>query len=443
MRIQLSEHFTFGKLLRFSMPSVIMMVFTSVYSVVDGLFVSNFVGKTPFAALNLIYPVIMVLGAFGFMIGTGGSAIVAKTLGEGKKELANAYFSMLIYFTIITGILLTAIALPLLRPIAIALGAEGEMTGLCVLYGGILSLAITAFMLQNVFQSFLITAEKPKTGLVVMIAAGVTNIVLDFVFIAVFRWGLAGAAAATALSQFVGGFVPVIYFMLKNTSLLHLTRTKFYGRALLKACTNGSSELMTNISMSVVTILYNFQLMTVAGEDGISAYGVIMYINFIFVAIFLGYALSCAPVISYHYGAGNHSELKSLFKKSLTLNALVGIAMLVLAEVLSVPMTRIFVGYDAGLEALTCHGLRLYALSFLLCGFNIFGSAFFTALNNGAVSAAISFLRTLVFQIAAVLILPLFLDLDGIWLAIVAAEIMSFIVTVIFFVLKRKTYHYA
>ena len=442
-RIQLSDHFTYGRLLRFTLPSIVMMIFTSIYSVVDGLFVSNFVGKTPFAAINLIMPILIVLGALGFMIGTGGSAIVAKTLGERDTERANHYFSMLVYVTVVGGVLLTALGELLLRPMCVLLGAKGEMLENCVLYGRIVLLALTAFMLQNVFQSFLITAEKARLGLIITVLSGVTNMVLDYVFIALLHWGLTGAALATALSQMVGGVTPFVYFLRENDSLLRLTKTRFDGKILLKTCTNGSSELMSNISASVVTMLYNFQLMSLAGEDGIAAYGVVMYVNFIFAAIFVGYSIGTAPVIGYQYGAQNHAELKNLFRRSLVLMTLSGAGMALLAEALAQPLTQIFVGYDAGLYAMTLRGFRLYSVSFLITGINIFGSSFFTALNNGVVSAAISFLRTLVFQVVVVLVLPAIFGLDGIWFAITAAELLALAVTILFFVLKRKEYHYA
>lgn len=443
MRIQLSEHFSYQKLLRFVLPSVVMMIFTSIYGVVDGLFVSNFVGKTPFAAVNLIMPLLMILGALGFMIGTGGSAIVSKTMGEGNLEKANQYFSMLVYVTIAGGILLTILGQIGIRPLAMAMGATENMIDDCVLYGRILLVSLTAFMLQNVFQSFFVTAEKPQLGLGITVAAGLTNMVLDFLFIAVFHWGVAGAAVATALSQVVGGIVPIFYFMRPNNSRLRISKAKWDGRALLKSCTNGSSELMTNVSMSLVNMLYNFQLMRLVGENGVAAYGVIMYVNLIFVSIFLGYSIGSAPIVGYHYGAANHGELKSLFRKSLTLIGIAGIVLTLLAVGLSGPLSKIFVGYDEELFALTKHGFRLYSLSFLVTGFNIFGSAFFTALNNGVVSATISFLRTLLFQIIVVLVLPIFIGINGIWLAIVVAELMALVVTMLFFITKRKQYHYA
>lgn len=442
MRIQLSEHFTYKKLIRFVMPSVTMMVFLSIYSVVDGLFVSNFVGKTPFAALNLIYPVIMALASIGFMLGTGGSAIVAKTLGEKKPQKANSYFSMIIYVGIVSGLVLAVIGFIAVRPAAHLLGATPEMLEDCVVYGRIILAALPAFMLQNMFQSFLVTAEKPKIGLFVTILAGVTNILLDALFVVVFEWGLAGAAIATALSQVVGGVIPLIYFCKKNDSLLRLVPMQFDGRILLKTCTNGSSELMTNLSASLVTTLYNFQLMRLAGENGVAAYGVIMYANFIFSAIFFGYAIAGAPIVSYHYGAQNRGELKNLFRKSIFLIGLTGVVLTLLALLFSSPLSRVFVGYDEELFSMTLRGFRLFAFSFFIIGFNIFGSAFFTALGNGAVSAVIAFMRTLVFQLVVLLILPLIWGLDGIWGAIVVAELLSLGVTVFFFVRKRVKYHY-
>ena len=444
MRIQLSDHFTYSRLIRFTFPSIIMMIFTSIYSVVDGLFISNFVGKTPFAAINLIWPFLMCFGVVGFMLGTGGSALISRSLGEGKKERANQEFSLLIYAAIVLGIILTALGIAVMRPVSILLGAEGELVEMCVLYGNIVMAAQVAFILQSMFQTFFITAEKPKLGLVVTVAAGVTNMVLDALFVAVLRWGLAGAALATAFSQVVGGILPLVYFAQKNSSLLRLTRTRWNEKALLKACTNGSSELMTNLSSSVVSVLYNLQLLRLAGEDGVAAYGVIMYANFVFIAIFLGYSIGVAPVVGFHYGADNTAELKSLFRKSLVLMLLAGSGMLVLGQVLALPVAKIFVGYDAALLELTRHAFRLYAASFLLMGFNIFGSAFFTALSNGLVSAIISFMRTLVFQVAAILLLPLLIPgTDAIWLAVIAAEFLGLVVTVYFFLKMRKTYHYA
>lgn len=442
MRIQLSEHFTYAKLLRFTLPSIVMMIFTSIYSVVDGMFVSNFVGKTPFAAVNLIWPVLMLLGSLGFMVGTGGCAIVAKTMGEGKSDLANQYFSLLVCASAVGGAAVSALGLLLIRPIAAALGAEGAMLEDCVLYARIILLANPFFILQNVFQSFFVTAEKPKLGLYITVGAGLTNIVLDALLVAVFPLGLAGAAIATALSETVGGLVPVLYFARRNDSLLRLTRPRFYGWVLVKTCTNGSSELMSNLSSSVVNILYNFQLMRLAGEDGVAAYGAVMYVSFIFAAIFIGYAIGSAPVVSYHYGAGHGEELHSLLRKSGVLTALAGAAMAVLAALVSAPLAKLFVGYDQALYQLTVRGFRLYALSYLLSGFNIFGSAFFTALNNGLASAAISFLRTLVFQCASVLLLPLVLGIDGIWLAISAAELAALAVTEGLLAANRRTYRY-
>ncbi len=443
MKIQLSEHFTYNKLLRFVFPSIVMMIFTSIYSVVDGLFVSNFAGKTALASINLVFPVLMGLSALGFMIGTGGSAIVAKTLGEGEKEKANEYFSMLVYVTAIGGILLSMLGALMIPEIARILGAKGELLDNCILYARISFLSMPAFMLQNVFQSFFVTAEKPKLGLFVIVAAGVTNIVLDFIFVGVLGLGLAGAAVATVCGEFIGGLFPILYFTRPNSSLLRLGKTHFNGRILLQTCINSSSELMTNLSSSIVNSLYNVQLMRFAGENGVAAYGAIMYVNFIFVAIFLGYSIGSAPVISFHYGAGHHDELKNLFQKSLRLIGCWGLMLAVISQFLAIPLSTLFVGYDAELLAMTRQGFRIYCLVYLFNGFNIFGSSFFTALSNGGVSAAISFLRTLVFQIAAVLILPAILGINGIWSAVSAAELLTLCVTVSFLIRQRNKYHYA
>lgn len=443
MKIQLSEHFTYHKLLRFVFPSIVMMIFTSIYSVVDGLFVSNFAGKTALASINLVFPVLMGLSALGFMIGTGGSAIVAKTLGEGEKEKANEYFSMLVYVTAIGGILLSMLGALIIPEIARMLGAKGELLDNCILYARISFLSMPAFMLQNVFQSFFVTAEKPKLGLFVIVAAGVTNMVLDFIFVGVLGLGLTGAAVATVCGEFIGGLFPILYFTRPNSSLLRLGKTHFNGRILLQTCINGSSELMTNLSSSIVNSLYNIQLMRFAGENGVAAYGAIMYVNFIFVAIFLGYSIGSAPVISFHYGAGHHDELKNLFQKSLRLIGCWGLMLAVISQFLAIPLSTLFVGYDAELLAMTRQGFRIYCLVYLFNGFNIFGSSFFTALSNGGVSAAISFLRTLVFQIAAVLILPAILGINGIWSAVSAAELLTLCVTVSFLIRQRNKYHYA
>ena len=440
MNIQLSDHFTYQKLLRFTLPSIVMMIFTSIYGVVDGFFVSNFVGKTPFAAVNFIMPFLMILGSVGFMFGTGGSALIAKTMGEGKSEQAKRLFSLFVYVSVICGIVIAALGILFLRSIAAFLGAEGTMLDDCVIYGRVILLALPAYILQYEFQSFFVTAEKPQLGLAVTVAAGITNMVLDALLVAVFSLGLSGAAAATAISQCVGGLVPLIYFCRPNTSLLRLTSTRYDGRALLKACTNGSSELMSNISMSIVSMLYNVQLMKYAGEDGVAAYGVLMYVNMIFLAAFIGYSVGTAPVVGYHFGAGNRGELRSLLKKSLVIIGLFSVAMLAAAEGLAKPLAKLFVGYDPLLLDLTLRGFMIFSFSFLFAGISIYGSAFFTALNDGLVSALISFLRTLVFQVAAVLIFPLIWEIDGIWFSIVAAELMAAAVTVLFLLGKRQKY---
>lgn len=440
--IQLSDHFTVGRLLRFTVPSIVMMIFTSIYSVVDGFFVSNFVGKTPFAAVNFIMPFLMILGTLGFMFGTGGSALVAKTLGEGDGERANRYFSLFVYVSALIGIIIAFLGIVFIRPVAVALGAEGEMLENCVVYGRTVLTALPFFMLQMEFQSFFVAAEKPKLGLIVTVAAGCANMVLDALLVAVFPLGLIGAALATAISQTVGGIIPFVYFLHKNSSLLRLTKTKYDGKAMLRACTNGSSELMTNVSMSIVSILYNFQLLKYAGEDGIAAFGVVMYVNMIFLSAFIGYSIGTAPVVGFHFGAGNTDELRSLLRKSLCIIATFSLSMLILAIALIEPLSSVFVSYDKVLYDMTCRGFFFYSFSYLFSGFAIYGSGFFTALNDGLTSAIISFLRALVFQTIAILVLPLFFELDGVWHANTAAEILSAMIFFVFLMAKRKTYNY-
>lgn len=441
--IQLSDHFTYGKLFRFTLPSIVMMVFTSIYSVVDGFFISNYAGKTAFAALNLIYPFLMILGGMGFMIGTGGTALVARCLGTGDREQANRYFSMMIELTVSLGAVLTAVGLLFMEPIARLLGATEQMVPDCVLYGRIVIAFNVAFMLQNVFQSFLIAAEKPKLGLIATVCAGVTNMVLDALLVGVLRWGLAGAALATGMSQTIGALIPLVFFLRKNNgSPLHLHPVKMEAKPLLQACGNGASELMSNISGSIVAMVYNFQLLALLGEDGVSAYGVMMYVCFFFVAIFVGYSIGSSPIISYHYGAENRGELQNMFRKSGLLMFLLGIAMSLSAIALAKPLAKLFVGYDEALYNLTWQGFRLYSLAFLFTGLNIFASSLFTALNNGTVSAAISFMRTLVFQIGAVLVLPAMAGATGLWLATFAAEGCALAVSLIFTLANRKKYGY-
>lgn len=443
MQIKLSDSFTYKKLLQFTFPSIIMMIFTSIYGVVDGFFVSNFVGKTPFAAVNFIFPFIMVLGAFGFMFGTGGSALVSKTMGEGDKIKANKIFSMIVYISIVFGIVISTIGILFIRPIAQMLGAEGEMLDFCVIYGRIILLALPAFMLQMEFQSFFIAAEKPQLGLYTTIGAGVTNMLLDATLMGIFDLGIVGAALATALSQCVGGIIPFFYFLSKkNNSLLHLTKPIIDWKAFIKVCTNGSSELMSNISMSVVGMLYNFQLMKYAGENGVAAYGVLMYISFIFISVFIGYSIGTAPIVGFHYGANNSNELKSLLKKSFVLIGCSSLVMVALGLILANPLSRIFVGYDKELFEMTLRGFIIYSFSFLFTGVSIYSSSFFTALNNGVISASISFLRTLVFQSLCVLILPIFWKIDGVWSSIIVAELLATLLSISLIFKFRKRYNY-
>lgn len=442
MKIQLSDHFTYQKIFRFVLPSIVMMVFTSIYGVVDGFFISNFAGKTAFASINLVMPFIMIVAGIGFMIGTGGTALVSKYLGQKEEKRANECFTMMVIVVIVSGIIVSLLGIIFMRKISYFLGATEAMIEDCVVYGRIVIAFNMPYMLQNVFQSFMIAAEKPKLGLEITVLSGVTNMVLDALFVGVFKWGVAGAAFATGASQCVGGFGPLIYFAKENDSRLRLVKTKLELEPILQAAGNGSSELMSNISSSLVGAVYNYQLMKYIGENGVSAYGVLMYVQFIFVAIYVGYAIGCAPIVSYHYGAKNHAEVKNMLHKSITLMSVLGIILALAAFSLSSILAKIFVGYDIELLALTTHAFKLFSLSFLFAGLNIYTSSFFTALNNGVISAAVSFIRTLIFQMAFVLFLPMILGTDGIWVSSIAAEVAAFIVSTIFLVIERKEYQY-
>lgn len=440
--IRLSDHFDVKRLLRFTLPSIVMMIFTSIYSVVDGYFVSNFAGKTAFTAVNLIMPLLMILGSLGFMFGTGGSALIAKTLGEKQNDRANEIFSMVIVVSAALGLLLGVLGIVFLRPVAKLLGAEGELLEQSLIYARIILVAQPFYILQFEFQSLFVTAEKPKLGLYITVAAGVANMVLDALFVGAFQWGVAGAAIATVISQVIGGLAPILYFTRKNTSLLRIVRAKPDFPTLAKICTNGSSEFMSNISMSLVSMLYNKQLLKYAGADGVAAYGVLMYVSMIFQAVFIGYSVGVAPVIGYHYGAKNNAELKSLLKRSLCMIGACALAMMAAGEGMARPLSQIFVSYDPDLFDMTRHAFAIFSISFLFCGFSIYGSSFFTALNDGLTSALISFMRTILFQVAAVLILPLIWQLDGIWFSIIVAEVMSVAVTIFFLIRKQKRYGY-
>ncbi len=440
--LELSQHFTYGRLLRYTFPCIIMLVVSSIYSVVDGLFVSNFVGKTPFTALNFIFPLLMILSGVGFMFGTGGSALIAKTIGEGHHRQANEIFSMIIYSAAACGVVLMVLGLWVVRSVAVYFGAEGQLLEDSVLYARVYLLGLPGCVLQYAFQNLCATAGKPKLGLYATIFAGITNVVLDALFVAVLSWGLAGAAAASALSQYIGGLVPVLYFACRNSSLLRLGRCRWDGKAMLKTCTNGASELLNNISMSIVGMMYNVQLLKYVGEDGIAAYGVLLYVNLIFLAIFIGYSVGMAPIVSYHFGAQNHWELRSLLRKSLVILTISSVLMFVISECMARPLSELFTGYDKGLLEITLRGFFLYSFSFLFAGIAIFGSAFFTALNDGLTSAILSVLRTLVYQVLTVLLFPLFWGVDGIWVATTAAELLAAVGTIVFILVHRKRYHY-
>ena len=444
MNVQLSDHFSYGKLIKFTLPSIAMMIFSSIYGIVDGYFVSNFAGSTPFAAVNFIFPFIMIISTVGFMFGTGGTAIVAKTLGENDRGKANEYFSIFTYISFGLGVVFSILAIIFIRPIATFLGASGALLENAVIYATILLIVMPFFILQLLFQSFFVTAEKPQLGFIVIVIAGISNIILDAVLVTLlpYEYKLIGAAVATAVSQLLGGGLPLIYFFRKNSSLLRLGKTKFYFKATIKALVNGSSEFMSNVSMSLVGMLFNIQLLKYAGENGVSAYGVMMYVSMVFNSAFIGYSIGTAPIIGYNFGAKNNKELKNVLRKSIVFTIIVGLAMVVFAELLNVLLSKIFVGYNKELLDLTVSGFKIFALCFLFMGFAIFGSGFFTALSDGLTSAIISFLRTMVFEVLAVLLLPLLIGIDGIWYSVVIAELMACVLSILFIIIKKKRYNY-
>lgn len=440
--IQLSDHFTYKRLLRFGASPILMMIFCSIYSVVDGLFVSNFVGKDAFTAVNLVFPFIMVLGAVGFMFGSGGTALVSKTMGEGKSELAKQYFTLVVVVAAVSGAVVAAIGILVLQPVCVWMGASGNVLTLCKSYGTTILCVLPLFMLQNMYQGFFTTAEKPRLGFLFTVASGVTNMVLDALFVVAFKFGILGAAAATAISQATGGILPTIYFLCKNSSKLRFGKLRWYGKMVLKVCTNGSSELLGNISMSLVSMLYNKQLIKLTGDNGVDAFGVMMYVQFIFVAIFIGYCISTSPIVGFNFGAKNTPELQNVFAKSMVLISIASVAMTAFGVGLAYPISALFVGYDAELMEMTVNGMRIYSVCYLFVGFNMFASGFFTSLNNGLVSAIISFGRTLVFQVVCIYVLPLFWGLNGIWVATVVAEALATLLSVLMYLINNKKYNF-
>lgn len=445
MKIQLSDHFTYGRLFKFVLPSIIMMIFTSLYSVVDGLFISNIVGSNALASINIIYPLVMVIASFGFMLGTGGGATISKTFGQGDIKKAQEYFTMLILVDVFIGVVLSIICIIFIKPIAYLMGASELLIADCITYGRILLVGVTPFMLQNAFQTFFVVAEKPHLGLALTVLSGLTNMLLDFLFIYVFQWGIAGAGLATITGYLVGGIIPVIYFLNKNnSSKLKFVKPKFYPRVLLHSCINGSSEMLTNISMSIITLLYNLQMMKLVGEDGVASITVIMYVNFVFLATFIGFSIGTSPIIGYNYGADNHTELKNMFTKSLKIIAITSIVMFSSAQILAKPLVSLFVGNlsNDALLNMTIHGFRLYSIAFLMCGINIYSSSFFTSLSNGLISAIISVLRSFLLQAIMIMILPIFLEVDGIWLSVVFSEFITSLVSIILLWKNKNRYHY-
>lgn len=443
MKIQLSDHFTYSKLIRFTIPSIVMIIFTSIYTMVDGFFISNYVGKTAFASINLIFPYIQILGGMGTMLGVGGSALVAVTLGTGDTHKARKYFTMMTYLMAIVGVVCTLLGFLFLEPMAHVFGATEAMMDDCLIYGGTCLIFNTVWLMQYGFQSYLVVAEKPKFGLMVTVLAGLTNMILDFLFMAVFHMGVFGAALATGMSQCVGALVPLLWFISKkNTSHLRFEKTRIEFKPVLRACANGASEMLSSVSGSITGILYNLQLMKYAGEDGVAAYGVVMYAAFIFMGVFMGYSSGSSPIMGYHYGAENKKEMKNIMKKSMILLSCSAVFLTGAAFASAETLASIFVGYDAALKALTTRAFIICSIPFLFMWFNVYASSFFTALNDGAVSAAISFMRALVLPVTSIIVMPLLLGLNGVWFSFTTSELLGIIVSLVFLLGKRKKYGY-
>ena len=436
------RHFTVPALLRFTLPTIGMMIFMSAYVMVDGFFVSNFAGETAFAAVNFTYPIISILGTLGFMFGTGGSAIVAKTRGEGDPDRANREFSLLVYAAAAAGLIFAVIGTIALKPLLMLMGAEGNLLTQCLRYGRLLAICIPTTILQYLFQELMITAGKPGLAFRVTVASGITNIVLDALLIVGLHMEVLGAAIGTVAGEVVGSVIPLIYFARPNDSALRLGPTRLDWRMLGRTCVNGSSEMVSNIAASLVGIAYNVQLLAYLGEAGVSAYGILEYVAFFTVAILIGFVSGAAPLMSFQYGAQNRVEMQSLFRKCVGIVVVCGLILFALVRVLVDPLAGVFVGYDPDLHALTIHAMLIYSWALLFSGFNMYGSSLFTSLSNGLISAVISFVRTLVFEIGAVLLLPRLFGPDGIWYSGVVAGVAAFILTVAFVLGYAKRYGY-
>jgi len=444
MKIELQGHYGYGRLVRTMLPSIATMIVSSIYSIADGLFVSNYAGSTAFAAMNIIWPGIQILAVFGLMVGAGGSALVSKTLGEGDQDKACRIFSMLTRITMLAGIAMAFLFFILMKPLTWVLGAEGGMIQMATTYGRIIVITLPLYMIQMMFQPFFMVAEKPELGTQISIICGVVNIVLDALFIIVFRLGLIGAALGTAISIATGGLFSLIWFLSKRnkTHLQFRKNVKTEWKHVGKSCSNGLSEYVGNVALSVVSICYNLQLMKYIGESGVAAYGILMYLGFVFAAVFIGYNLSVTQIIAFNYGERNHTELRSLLHKSIILISVGGVIMTTVAETAAAPLARFFVGYDESICILTIRAIRIYMLSFLICGLNMFASAWFTALNNGIISAISAFVRTFIFELGCVFILPTFFGVDGIWNAVNVAEVCALLFSAFLITAFSKKYGY-
>ena len=446
--IHLSDHFTYKKILRFTIYPILMMLITSIYWIVDGFFISNYVGPSAFAGVNLIFPVVMIVACIGFMFGSGGAALVSKKLGEGDSDGANKTFSLITYVTLGTGLILSLIFFFLVRPIAMGFAsinqveASEAMIDSAEVYGRIMVGGVFLYIMQGYFHSFFSVNEKSSLGFLFTLISGLTNMLLDYLLIGVFRAGVVGAACASLSGMFISAVGPFLYFRFGKNNLIKLGKPRWNLNEITQSIANGSSEFVSNVSGSIVTIVFNVQLLKYIGEVGVSAYGIIGYVCFVFFAIFIGYSIGIAPVIGYNYGAKNPVELTNVLRKSFVIISVSGVAMTLLSAGLADPITRIFSAGVGELHTLGVRAMRIFSICYLMAGFSMFGSSFFTALNNGLISALISFCRTLVFQLGSVFVLPLIVGVDGIWFSIIVAEFLSMVMTIIFISARRRKYGY-
>lgn len=441
MTNSIAQKFNVFTLLKFAFPTMVMMVFMSLYTIVDGIFVSRLVGSNALSAVNIVYPVISLLIACGIMLSTGGSAIVARQMGEKREQEARENFSMLAVVSVLTGIVILVLGLMFLEPICRILGGTPVLLEDCKIYLGVLLGFGPLTMLQMLFQTFFVTAGKPGLGLGLTLTGGVVNMVLDYVFMGPMQMGVLGAALATGLGQAIMAVAGVVYF-LKVKGNLYFVKPVFRGNILLQSCGNGSSEMVSNLSTAVVTFLFNITMLKLAGEDGVAAITIVLYGQFLFTALYLGFSMGVAPVVSFNYGNQNHAQLKRIYK--ICIGFILGSSVFILgiALLFSEPIVGIFTGEENHTYELAVEGFFQFSFNYLFAGINIFASALFTSLSNGKISAIISFCRTFVFITVSIVLLPRVMGITGVWLSVPLAELVTLFISITYLKGQKEVYHY-